>query len=322
MPSAKNTGDPTRLVKVLPVVPWLAALVAALAMLAAGVGLCWRTGDGPVPFTTLRGQVVQLDGRGLYRNDTVFAAAGNRGTDAVTLALGIPLLVASALLYRRGSLRGALLLSGAFAYFLYVYATMALNAAYGDFFLVYVALFSASCFGLALTCASAKLVGLPACLSPESPRRGPAAFMFASGAVTIVVWLAPLLAALIGRQPPKLLDSYATMVTYALDLAIIAPLCFIAGALFIRRAPLAYLIAFPLLGIVVLLGPAIAAQTVSQLATGVAFTPPEIAGPIGGFALLGGCAVRVEVALLRGIADPPPGANLVPERRVGAAVSP
>jgi hypothetical protein len=322
MPRANTTGDAIRSVKVMPVVVWLAVLVVALAVVAAGVGCFWRAGDGPVAFTTLRGQAVQLDGRGLYRNDTVFAAAGNRGTDAVTLALGIPLLIVTAALYRRGSLRGTLLLAGAFAYFLYVYATMALHTAYSDLFLAYVALFSASFFGLALTCASVNLRALSGCLSPKSPRRGPAAFMFASGVVTLGVWLGPLLAALIGGQPPKLLDSYSTMVTYALDLALITPLCFIAGALFARRAPLAHLIAFPLLGIVILLGPAIAAQTVSQLVAGVSFTPPEVAGPIGGFALLGGCAVWVVVALLRGIADATPGPNPAPGRRVGAAVSP
>src|SRR5215216_6296295 len=90
-------------------VPWLVALVVALALVAAGLGIFSRGGDGPSPFTTLRGQTVQLDGRGIYRNDTRFVAAGNRGTDAVTLVLGMPLLIAAAACYRRGSLRGALL---------------------------------------------------------------------------------------------------------------------------------------------------------------------------------------------------------------------
>lgn len=297
----------------------LALLVIALAVVAAGVGLFWRGGDGRIAFTTLRGQAVQLDGGGLYRNDTVFAAAGNRGTDVVTLALGVPLLGVAAALYRRGSLRGALMLTGAFAYFLYVYATLALNAAYSDFFLVYVALFSASVFGLALTCASVKLDDLADHLLARWPSRGPAALMFASAAVTLVVWLSPLLAALIGRHPPKLLDSYSTMVTYALDLAIIAPLCVTAGVLFLRRAALAYLVAFPLLGIIVLLAPAIAAQTVTQLAAGIAFTPLEVVGPIGGFALLGGFAVWVMVALLRGVAEVTAAAGFAHDRGVVAA---
>ena len=285
-------------------VPWLVVLVAPLALVAAGLGLFSRGGAGPVPFTTLRGQTVQLDGRGIYRNDTVFMAAGNRGTDAVTLGLGVPLLIVAAACYRRGSLRGALLLLGALAYFLYVYATLALSAAYNDLFLVYVALFSASLFALALVGASVDRVALHARSSPGVPRRGPAAFMFGSGIVTLLVWLGPLVAARLAGQPPKLLDSYATMVTHALDLAVITPLCFVAGRLLLRRAVLGYLIAFPLLGLIVLLGPALAAQTATQLAAGVAFAPPEVAGPIGGFGLLGMLAVWVMVALLRHVAPP------------------
>ena len=126
--------------------------------------------------------------------------------------------------------------------------------------------------------------------------------MFACGLVTLGVWLAPLLAAQGAGQPPKLLDSYATMVTYALDLAIITPLCFIAGAQLRRGAALGYLIAFPLLGIIVLLGPAIVAQTAYQLAAGIAFAPPEIVGPIGGFGLLGVCSLWAMTTLLRRVA--------------------
>ena len=204
--------------------------------------------------------------------------------------------------HRRGSLRGALLLLGALAYFLYVYTTLALSAPYNDLFLVYVALFSASLFALALVSASVDRVALHARSSPGVPRRGPAAFMFGSGIVTLLVWLSPLVTARIADQPPKLLDSYATMVTHALDLAVITPLCLVAGRLLLRRAAPGYLIAFPLLGLIVLLGPALAAQTATQLAAGVAFAPAEVAGPIGGFGLLGMLAVWVMVALLRHVA--------------------
>lgn len=48
----------------------------------------------------------------------------------MVLFLGIPLLVVSIVLYQRGSLAGVLLLTGILGYFLYVYASMALGAAY------------------------------------------------------------------------------------------------------------------------------------------------------------------------------------------------
>lgn len=74
----------------------------------------------------------------------------------------------------------------------------------------------------------------------------------------------------------------------------------------LRRAALGYLVAFPLLGIIILLGPAILAQTINQVvaADGVR-PPPEVVGPIGGFGLLGVLALWVMADLLRRIAVAP-----------------
>jgi hypothetical protein len=61
-------------------------------------------------------------------------------------------------------------------------------------------------------------------MKPSRTVIGPAAlFMFASGLVTLVIWLTPLLSALVQGQPPALLNSSTTMVTDALDLGIITP---------------------------------------------------------------------------------------------------
>ena len=75
------------------IVIWLSLLIAGLALIAATVGVFWQTDGNSFSFTTLRGQTVQIYGRGLYRYDTVFTGAGFRGTDVVTLLLGIPLPV-------------------------------------------------------------------------------------------------------------------------------------------------------------------------------------------------------------------------------------
>jgi hypothetical protein len=129
--------------------------------------------------------------------------------------------------------------------------------------------------------------------------------MFASGLLTLVVWLAPLLGYLVQGQPPKLLDSYTTVITDVLDLGIIVPATFICGGLLLRRNPLGYLVAFPLLVIIVILLPRIVASTLSQVAAGVSFTTGEIVGPISGFAVLGLVATWIMVALLRNISDAP-----------------
>jgi hypothetical protein len=285
---------------------WLSSLVAVLALLSTIVGLFSQGGPGEFAFRTVRGETVQMYGHGIYRYDTLFQAAINRGTDAVTLVLGIPLLVVSVLLNRGGSLRGRLLLTSALASFLYVYTNVALSTAYNNLFLVYVALFAASLFALALAVRSIDLQMLASRFSPHLPRRAPAIFMFAAGVVTAIIWLSDVLPMLLQGQPPKHLDSYTTMVTYVLDLVIIIPASILAGFLLLRRSPLGYLIAFALLGIIVLLAPAIVAQTVSQLVVGVSLTPGEILGPVVGFVILGLVAIWLEVSLLRNTADTGP----------------
>ncbi|NTW04447.1 MAG: hypothetical protein HGA19_24820 [Oscillochloris sp.] len=285
------------------VIVGLAALIAVLALIAAGAGLFWQEAGGPLTFTTLRGQTVELYGRGVYRFDTRFQGAASRGTDLVTLVLGIPLLLVATLRYRRGSLRWGLLLVGTLVYFLYVYASLALNVAYNNLFLVYVVLCSASLFALILAYHATDLPALQAHFLPSLPRRGPALFMLASGLVTLMIWLGPLLSALLQGQPPALLGSSTTMVTDALDLGIITPATIMAGVLILRRAPLGYLIACSLLVLEMLLAPLIAAQTVSQVLAGVSFSTGQIVGPIAGFSILALAAVVVTAILLRAISD-------------------
>jgi hypothetical protein len=284
----------------------LCALIGVLALVAASLGLFWQGEGDPVSFTTARGETVTLYGRGLYRHDSLFTAAGYKGQDSVTLFLAVPLLVWATLLYRRGSLRGGLRLAGVLAWILYAYFSMAFGAPYNSLFLVYVALFSASFFALLLLLALIDLQALPAQVLAGLPRRGPAIFMFAGGLVTLSVWLDPLVGAMMEGRPPDLLGHYTTMVTDAIDLGVITPATFVAGALILRRRPLGYVIAFPLLGLIVMLLPAIALMTVFQVRAGVAFTPGEILGPIAGFATLGLFAVWVGVAILRRIPDSVP----------------
>jgi hypothetical protein len=143
------------------------------------------------------------------------------------------------------------------------------------------------------------------------PRRGPAAFFLVAGLMTAVVWLLPLVTALLNGEPPSRMDTYTTEVTFALDLALILPACLITARLLLRRAPLGYVVAVALLGIIVLLGPNFVAQTISQLRAGVEFTGGEAVGPIAGFGTVAAFGVWVLVAILRRI----------PGRRAAIAVA-
>jgi hypothetical protein len=140
--------------------------------------------------------------------------------------------------------------------------------------------------------------------------------------VTAVVWLQPLVTALLRGTAPALLDVYATPVTSALDLAVITPAAALAGFLVRRRDPLGYLMAAPLLVTIVLLLPTIALSTALQGAAGISFTAAEVVGPIAGFGVLGGVGSWLLVRLLRAMptASAPTAAAAAAESRGTAGV--
>lgn len=266
---------------------FLSGCVAVLSALAAGLGL-WLTGGQEHATITVRGGIARIYGQGLYRDDSVMMGAGFQGQDAVTLFIAVPLLLLSVRQYTRQRARGSLLLSGALAYFLYVYASMAFAAAYNRLFLLYVALLSASFFAFALTLTTSwgpasALIGA----ATRMPRRLAGAFFLASGVVTFVVWTVPIASALGAGVPPAFLDHYTTAFTHAFDLALIVPVCFVTGIAILRERPSGYVLAFPLLGLIVLLAPMIALATWWQREAGIAFTRGEMLGPVAGFFVLG-----------------------------------
>ncbi len=286
-----------------PKIVWLSLATAVLAAIASGAGIFWQTSGMDYLFPTLRGQNAQMYGQGLYQYDTIFSAGGYKGTDAVVLFLGVPILVILALLYRHGSFKAGLLLTSILTFFLYVYASMALGAAYNPLFIIYVAVFSMSFFSLVLVFRTLDLEQVPRNVIERLPRRFPAYLLFASGLVTLIVWLSPIFASLVSGATPDRLDSYTTLMTYALDLAIITPATFASGSMILKRLSMGYMSAFALFGIIIMLAPGIAASTVSQIRVGVSFTPGEVIGPVAGFVILGLLSAWALFGILRGLPE-------------------
>ena len=275
----------------------LSILVAVLAFVAAGAGLFWPDAGAARTFTSIQGDSVQIYGRGLYANDSVFKSGATRGTDVVTIFLAVPLLLVALVLYRRNSARGALLLTGAMTFFLYVYATNAMSVAYNQLFLLYVAIFSLSFFAWFL--AFTGIQPLAERFSTHLPFRGIATFLLVCAALTSYVWLEPIVTALASGTHPALLGHNTTMVTEALDLALIVPGCLVAAVLLWRRDRRGLVVAMPLLVLLLLIGPSIAAMTYFQVADGIVFTVPQIVGPIGGFLVVGLIDIWVLAIVLR-----------------------
>jgi hypothetical protein len=277
---------------------WMIPLIVILAMIAAGAGLFWPGEGTPYTFTNFRGEEVAINARGLYRYDTISSVAQMQANDLVTLALGLPLLVISAWLAFRGSLRGRLLLTGTLGFFLYTYISMAALAAYNPLFLVYVALYSLSLFAFILSMMSFDLSTLANHFSESLPRRGIAWMLYFTGGFLLLAWLGRILPPLLQNQDP-LLENTTTLVIQAMDLGLIVPLAFLSANLLMRRNPWGYLLASVSVLKFLTMGTAVASMGVNMALSGVAVSPIEL----GVFPALALINILLAVLLLKNVTE-------------------
>lgn len=294
---------------------WLVALIVLLAVVSSGVGLLYQTGESPFPFTSVRGESVEMYGQGIYRFETLRDGTGFKGTDLYVLVVAVPLLVISAVFYRRGSWMGGLVLSGMLGYFLYNSASMTFGYAYNNLFPVYLAQFTASLFATVLAYRAFDSTDLHLHFRGRLPRRGIATFLFVLGGALILVWgVMDILPALLTGKAP-LLTGHTTLPTHALDMGIVSPLAIVAGILLLRRTHTGYLLTANLLVISVVLGAGVLALSAAQVLAGV-LTVPQIMVFVVPFVILTGFALLLTYVLFRNFSDGPRVKRGIPGLRV------
>jgi len=285
---------------------WLVPLIAILAAITAGIGLFSTSGVGPFQFITLHNETVEIYGKGLYRYDTPLIAVGYRVSDVFTLIAGIPLLGISFWLYRRGSMRGRIMLTGTLLFFLYNFGSLAIGAAYNNLFLIYILLTMAAFLGSSVMLLSFDLSTFPKLFSVRVPQRGISSFLMASGLALFCIWLfLSIVPARLANGVPAELASYTTMITYVVDMAIIAPVLVSTGVLFRRGEPLGYVLSSVLLVFIDTLGCSLLVMGIAQQIAGL-MNIGQFIGFVVSFAILTLLSLGFTMALFRSIAEPFP----------------
>ena len=285
---------------------WLVPMIAILAAITASVGLFSSSGDGPFQFKTLHGEIVEIYGKGLYQNDTPLIAVGYRVSDGFMLVAGIPLLLISLWMYRRGSMRGKVLLTGSLLFLLYNFGSLAIGAAYNNLLFIYIVLTMTTFLGAVSLLLSFDLQMFPQLFSERVPRRGISAFFIVSGVALFCIWLfLSIVPALLSGSIPPEVDSYTTIITFVVDMGIIAPVLVSAGVLLRRGEPLGYLLSAVLLVFIDALGTSLIAMGVGQQIAGL-MNIGQFVGFVVSFAILTLFALGYSISLFRNIEDPSP----------------
>jgi hypothetical protein len=311
---APSVAPDTCLVGPSTLVVRLTVLLAIVVAVAAAAGLFASGGPGPHEVATARGQSVAVYGTGLYRADSWLIGVGNRGTDAVTLFLEVPVLLMALAAYRRRSLRGTVVLVGVLGWLLYYYASMSLYTAYNRLFGLYVVAFGLALFAAPLALRSIDPVHFGAVFPSRPSRRLLVGYLACLAGALTVAWLPALIAAAVTGDLPARLDVYSTEVTWALDLGVVVPAVAVTGWLLHRHAVWGPLAVTAMLALNVALGAALAAQGVAQLAVGVPVKPGEIVGAMASFAVMTAVAASLLMPLMRRLPEAPrdPAADITP----------
>jgi hypothetical protein len=160
------------------------------------------------------------------------------GQDLMTLAIGVPLLVLSAMRARRGSLRGLLCWMGALFYVAYSYYFYVVGGRFNAFFPLYIALVSMGTYGALAILFSLDLRGLPSRFE-GLPVRTTSAFFLLTALGFAGLWLSMIDAHM---QAGTELDAVGRAVI-AVDGVVLLPLLFFGGRALLRGDPLGYALA-------------------------------------------------------------------------------
>ena len=236
-----------------------------------------ETGGVIQPYSSLFGRQVALDGQGLYRRDSVSSAAQERAQDLVTLIFAVPLLAMGFAFSGRTGYGGRLMLSGALGYFAYCYGMMSMGTTYNEFFLLYVALFSMSLYGMVLSMYSIDADALEESCHGRYPRRSAIALCIGLALFLGLAWVGRILqAVLAGEGAPVGIDAASTLFVQAFDLGILVPAALISAFWLLKRDRRGYIAASVLLVKGAAEGLAVAAMGFNMLRVGVKESLPMI----------------------------------------------
>jgi hypothetical protein len=254
----------------------LVICIVILAIFASTVGIFSSAGSGAYQIESFRGEIIKIHGRGLYSNDSVSVAAQGIAQDIVTVALGIPLLIASLYLSLKGSLKGRLLLTGTLGYFLYTYISYVFLWMYNPMFIVYVILMSASFFAFTLSMMSFDVNNLSSAFDKKLPVKFLGGFQIFFAAALCLLWMGKIIPTITNGTVPVGLEHYTTLVIQGLDLGFIVPLALLSGLLVIKRKPFGYLLSSVIIMKGFTMGAALTAMIIGQYLAGVSMGIIEI----------------------------------------------
>ncbi len=211
------------------------------SMIEALVGIFSNDGNGTYLYKTIRGEMAEIYGRGVYRHMTTDVAVQGIAQDYITLFVAIPILLTSFYFATKNNLKAKLILSGTLLYFLLTYLFYIAIALYNEIFLIAVIILFCSLFAFILNIISFDFIEVKSFFSNQKTIHIASIFLIIIATMMSLLWLSIVIPPMLdGSFYPKELHHYSTLIVQGYDLGIFLPFAFISGILGIQRKEYAY----------------------------------------------------------------------------------
>lgn len=262
-------------------------LIIVLGIVTSAIGLLYTTAGKAFDFVNQYGDTVKMYGDGLYARDSYFMAPIFRGTDFTILCFAIPILIVAFMLdVKEKKLKNRLFLMSVISLFTYYSASISLGVTYNMLHLVYIALFSASLFGLIIAIASIDKKQVVENMGDALPYKAIYIFLALTGIALIVAWLPDIINSLVIGRSLELIEVYTTEITYVLDMGVIAPTAFICLFQLKKRSAMGYVLLELILTVCSIIGIMLPIQTAFQVMAGISLPIAAIITKVAIFILL------------------------------------
>jgi hypothetical protein len=233
------------------------------------------------------GDMIKMYGAGIYAYDSYLKAPIFIGTDICILVVLVPMLLKAYLQNNKeASDISRLRLLSVYAVAFYYAASISFGVSYNQFLLLYIALFTATLFGIFVLLRRITIIQLQ-----FQATKGIYRFLMLSGIALIIAWLPDIIPTLINKTSLPLIEIYTTEITYILDMGIIAPLCLVSIYLLKRKDSLGTVLLAILFKACMIVGIMMIPQTICQVLSGFVLPLPVLLTKSGSFVLLGGFAI-------------------------------
>lgn len=211
------------------------------SMIEALAGIFSNDGNGTFLYKTIRGEMVEIYGKGVYRHMTTNVAVQGIAQDYITLFVAIPMLIISFYFALKSNLKAKLIFSGALLYFLLTYLFYLAMALYNEIFLIASVTLFCSLFAFILNIISFDFAFVKSLFPKQRIIYRASIFLIIIATMMSLLWLCVIIPPMIdGSFYPKGLSHYSTMIVQGYDLGIFLPLAFISGILGLQRNEYAY----------------------------------------------------------------------------------